>query len=172
MTRRAEPVAEVPAVVVTLRGLPGVEGRKRPAVLGSGSPRLSERNALVVFGAAEKDAKGDRFGLGAVLYVAGPSVVAGAVLVPDRLARDDPERLAAIEACAADTLVSGRPGAPSFEVLTLRRFFDPYARAGDGLRFAPTAYSGGAFTIGVDLGRFFGLVAEHCAVMDDGDGWS
>jgi hypothetical protein len=176
MSRLVVPVTEVeryaPAYLVTFRGLPDLAGRKFPSSDLGYSPRFGERNALVMFACADAAVETDTFGLGAVLYVAGPSIVSGAILTADDLAKRAPKRLAAIGGFAASTPISSRPGAPSFEVLTLSRFFDPCALAGDGLRFAPTAYTGAAFTVGVDLGRFWGLVAEHCATTEGARGWS
>ena len=161
--------------VVQLRGWPGLNGWRPPTVPTGYEDRLGERNALVLHAAADADADGDRFGLAAVLYVAGPVVVSAAVLVSDDLGRRHPETLAAIEEWAATHAVSGRLGAPGWQVLTLSAFFDPFARVGCGhVAFAPDAYTGGAFLIGADLGRFFGLVAEHLGAARTtkrGDRW-
>lgn len=165
----ARPEREHPAIVVNLRGVPDLKGRSQPAPLQAHSDRLGERNALIVFAAADSDSEADRLGLGAVLYVAGPSVALGAVLVPRGISR---ARLRAVQAFAKGTPISSQPGAPSFEVLSLRKFFAPTAHAEDGLAFAPTAYVGRCSTIGYDLGRFFGLAAGHVVPFNDGTGWS
>ncbi|MGH9291924.1 MAG: hypothetical protein ACRD0B_00200 [Acidimicrobiales bacterium] len=164
--------SETPAHIVNLRGLPlpADPVRSSPPVHPA---RLSERNALVLVAAADAGSDRDRFGLGCGLYIAGPSVIAGAVLVPDDMPRRHRAAFARIQEWADSTPVSDRPRTPSFEVLRLAEFFDPKARAGCGhLAFAPTSYTGAAFTIGADLGRFFGLSAQHVAAHKEGDGWS
>lgn len=149
--------------VVHLRGWPGRERWRAPAAAGKYADRLHERNALVIHMAADENNTSDVFGLGAALYVAGPSVVAGVVIVPDELSESDPSVLEAIRRSVTSEPVSAHPGGASFEVVNVTEFFDPYATIGEGggpLSFTPNAYAG-AFVIGADLGRSFGLVAEH-----------
>lgn len=170
---------------VNLRGWPGLDGWKAPSSPHGFADRLGERNALVLYAAADRFAPGDSFGLGAALLVAGRYVSRGALLVADDLSERDPLALASVRRWAASNVVCGRPGAPTWEVLTLGAFFDPFARVGCGyLVFTPNAYGGGAFLVGAEIGRFLGLVAEHAAprrrtrrpaaagAPDPADGWT
>lgn len=150
--------------VVNVRGWPGLDDWKERKPTVGYRDRFGERNALVVHAASDAGVEGDTFGLCIVLFVAGRSIVRGAVLVADDLESRDRTAFTDVHRFADGRPVCAKPGAPTWEVLTLGQFFDPQATVKCGhLAYAPNAYTGQAFTVGWDLGRFFGLVAEHVA---------
>lgn len=108
------------------------------------------------------------FGLGAALVVMGRSVLSACLVVPDRLGRARPKALARIQAWAAAEPLVTTTGPKPWRVAMVSEFFDPYAGV-EGPRakpwsFQPTAYAGAGFVVGADLGRVFGLAAEHIVV--------
>jgi deoxycytidine triphosphate deaminase len=143
----------VSRAIVQVRGWPGTDGYKLPRGIPPYTRRLFERNGLVVFAAAKKGSVPEEFGLGGFLIVAGASVVRMGIIVPDDCHQDV---IDAIEDLAAEAWTGTTTGVSRWEIHTLSAFFDP--RSGV---FATTAYTGACFTIGADLGRFFGLTAEH-----------
>jgi hypothetical protein len=109
--------------------------------------------ALVVVAAAEAGHMPERFGLGAYLVVAGPSVVGAGLVVPDDL---DRRARRTLESWASSHPVTTTTGPRPWSVVTLSQFYDPFVG-----EFIRRAYSGTAFCVGADLGRVFGLAAEH-----------
>jgi hypothetical protein len=109
----------------------------------------------VVTAAAEAGRVPERFGLGAFLEIAGPSIVRAGIIVPDQIDHDA-AALEAITAWGCSNSVSSPKGRLPWETVTLGSFFDPRS----GL-FARRAYNGAGWCIGADLGRTFGLCAEH-----------
>jgi hypothetical protein len=147
------------AHVVELRGWPGISTWRPPSPRPAGyADGLADRNALVLHAAADVERDGDGFGLGAALLVTGRSRIAAALLVPDDLER---ERLAALVVWASRQRLDTPRGRAPWTVATLRQFFDPTAKARGPLAFAPNAYGARRLVVGADLGRTFGLVAEH-----------
>ncbi|MBF6556974.1 MAG: hypothetical protein IVW52_12550 [Acidimicrobiales bacterium] len=137
---------------VNLRGWPGGKPMaiKRPPTY---SPRLAERVSLVMVAAAELGAMRETFGLGAYLVIAGPSTLDAGIIVSDTL---DAEALKGIETWARNHRVITAAGSRRWAVVTVSQFFDP--RRGT---FVQRTYSGSGWFIGADLGRVFGLTAEH-----------
>ena len=141
---------------VVLRGWPGLDHYKAPRAPTGYVRRLGDRAALVLTTAAEASHVPERFGLGAFLEIGGPSVVRAGIIVPDRLVHDDPAALDAVSAWGRSYPVSSPKGRLPWEIVTLGSFFHP--RSG---QFVRRAYSGAGWCIGADLGRIFGLCAEH-----------
>jgi len=162
-------MAEV--VTTVLRGYPAPDNKpsaQRPTRRARPSPRLGQRPAVIVHAIAETGTVPERFGLGAALVVLGPSVLSGCLFVADDVAETAPQRLTRVRRWAEEHPVATTTGPRPWHVATLSEFFDPFARvereAARPWAFAPTAYEGGGFVVGADLGRFFGLVAEHVVV--------
>jgi hypothetical protein len=150
--------------IVGFRGWPGLAGWRPPTPPRPQHDRLWQRNALYLFAAAVAGGVPEAFALGAALLAAGPSTVAGALLVPDDLEKRDPCGLEAVQTWARTNRLSTTLGPVPWQVLTLSQFFDPKANVDCGfLAFTPNAYTGRTFVISGDLGRFFGVTAEHCA---------
>ncbi len=148
--------------VVLLRDWPGLVGWSAPTEPAAQVSRLWQRGALVLHAAARRDAVPECFGLGVALVVAGRSVAAGCLIVPDDLAETDPAALAAITRWA--NAHSLGETARSWRVVTLSSFFDPFATVeAQPWAFQPNAYSGAGFVVGAELGRTLGLCAEHSA---------
>jgi hypothetical protein len=104
----------------------------------------------------------ERFGLGAALVVLGRTIYCGVLIVPDDLAEIEPAAFDGIEEWARNHEVETVLGPRPWSVVTLSAFFDPYAKVEDApWALAPRAYTGTGPCVGADLGRFFGLVAEH-----------
>jgi hypothetical protein len=168
-TDRFQPAKAAPGErVVLLRGWPGCDRRRPPPAPSRQAPRLWQRNAIVVFAAARLDrsrpgvATPERLGLAAALVTCGPSVSTGCVIVGDDLAATD--ELGRLQDWAATHALATTIGPRPWQVATLGEFFDPGASAeGQPWAFTPNAYSGAGFCIGADLGRTFGLAAEHCS---------
>jgi len=139
--------------VVNVRGFPGLGHYTRPTVPAAYAPRLGDQVDLVIVAAAEAGQTTACFGLGAFYEIAGPSVVCAGIVVPDDLGHDE---LGAIGAWAKAHPLDGLKGSVRWSVLTLSDFYDP--RSGP---FVRRAYSGAGWCIGADLGRVFGLAAEH-----------
>jgi hypothetical protein len=140
--------------VVNLRGWPGLDGWKPPSPAQGYLDGLGRRNALVLF-AAETDSGP----LAAAVLTSGRSLIAGALIFRDN---EDPRSLRAIKRWAKANPLRTSLGPKPWQVLTFGQFFDPMATVGCGhLAFAPNAYVDMAFVLGTDLGRFFGLVADH-----------
>ena len=97
----------------------------------------------------------EEFGLGAYLIVAGRSVLQAGLIVPDDL---DPSALAEVEGWARNHRARTAMGSRRWAVVTVSDVFDPYSGV-----FVKRAYSGAGWCIGADLGRVFGLVADHCS---------
>jgi hypothetical protein len=93
------------------------------------------------------------FGLGAYLVTQGRSVLEAGLIVPDDL---DSESRSVVTCWARDHPVDTTGGPKPWAVVTVSEFFDP--RVGT---FVKRAYSGAGWCIGADLGRVFGLIAEH-----------
>jgi hypothetical protein len=136
--------------VVNFRGWPGIDHYRRPQRAQTYSDRLVDRVGLVYFAAALSDCTAERFGLGGWLDIAGRSVVGAGLVVPDNcdiqaftelLSTDDASTLSMPDPC----------------VVSRWDFFDPYTGT-----FVKRCYSGAGRCIGADLGRSFGLPAEHC----------
>jgi hypothetical protein len=154
--------AGAPRRVVNVRGWPGLDGWRPPSPPRPFHDRLWQRNGLYLFAAAAVSGAQEAFVLGGALLAAGPSIVEGALLVPDDFEDRDPAGLEAIRVWAKDNPLPTTLGPRPWQVLTLSRFFDPKASTDCGhLAFAPNAYTGRTFVLGADFGRFFGLAAEH-----------
>ena len=154
--------AGAPRRVVNVRGWPGLDGWRPPSPPRPFHDRLWQRNGLYLFAAAAVSGIQEASVLGGALLAAGPSIVGGALLVPDDLEDRDPAGLEAIRVWAKENPLPTTLGPRPWQVLTLSRFFDPKASTDCGhLAFAPNAYTGRTLVIGADFGRFFGLVAEH-----------
>jgi hypothetical protein len=150
--------------IVLLRGWPGVTEWKSPRPSARQYPRLWQRNALYLFAAAQLDVMPEELGLGAALVASGRSVSNACLIVPDDLAAVDPDALAAIASWAAYHSIETSSGPRPWHVATPTEFFDPYATVeAQPWSFQPTAYSGAGFVVSADLGRTFGLAAEHCS---------
>ena len=155
-------------VVTVLRGYPA-PGSAARAQTGPSQParppRLAERPGIVLHAAAETGAVPERFGTGAALVVLGRSVLDGCLFVPDHLPQTAPSQLARLRRWAEQHPLATTTGPRPWHVATSSEFFDPFARVekepAKPWAFQPTAYEGGGFVIGADLGRSFGLVAEH-----------
>ena len=161
--------------VTVLRGFPKLDRQRdvvteenwvRPPRPAQSQPRLWQRATVVVYAGARLGDPPERFGLGAALVVMGRSVLSGCLVVPDDLAQADPGALARIKTWAmAHPLAAAAASAAPWRVAPLSEYFDPYATAERGpakpWAFQPTAYEGAGFVVGADLGRTFGLVAEH-----------
>jgi hypothetical protein len=139
--------------VVNFREWSGLEHWHAPKAPPPYSPRLADRVGLVLVSAAALGAEAERFGLGAYLVVIGRSVLDAGLIVPDDL---DGETLAAITEWAGAHPVETTSGAKPWETVTLSDFYDH--RHGV---FNQRAYVGAGWCIGADLGRVFGLAAEH-----------
>jgi hypothetical protein len=164
--RRAARSETIPAgaarYVVNVRGWSGLDGWRPPSPPRPFHDRLWQRNGLYLFAAAAVSGSQEAFALGGALLAAGPSIVGGALFVPDDLEDRDPAGLEAIRVWGKDNPLPTTLGPRPWQVLTLSRFFDPKASTDCGyLAFAPNAYTGRTFVLGVDFGRFFGLAAEH-----------
>ena len=154
--------AGAPRYVVNVRGWSGLDGWRPPSPPRPFHDRLWQCNGLYLFAAAVVSGVQEAFALGGALLAAGPSIVEGALLVPDNFEDRDPAGLEAIRIWAKDNPLPTTLGPRPWQVLTLSRFFDPKASTDCGyLAFAPNAYTGRTFVLGADFGRFFGLAAEH-----------
>jgi hypothetical protein len=140
-------------LIVHVRGWPGRKHWKPPRRPAAYAERLGDRVGLVLVAAAALGAAPEHFGLGANLEIAGRSVLGAGVIVPDDLGAAD---LAAIEGWAAASPVDTLMGPVPWTVVTSSAFFHPYTGT-----FVRRAYSGAGPCIGADLGRTFGLAAEH-----------
>ncbi len=139
--------------VVNMRGWPGLDGWRPPGAPAAYTPRLGDRPALVLVMASEVGVTPERYGLGAFLVVIGRSVLDAGVIVPDDLtagARTE------VEHWTKHHRIETSGGRRRWRVTMLSEFFDP--RTGP---FVQNAYSGCGWVIGADLGRIFGLTAEH-----------
>ena len=153
---------------VVLRCWPGMGGWRPPAALVR-SAGLDRRIGVYLFAAGDGGADGDQLGLGAALIARGSIVFHGVLLVPDDLAARDPGALAAVEQWAGANKLDTAMGRQPWRVLTVSEWCDPTARVEDPATkvperpwcFAPRAYGGAGPVIGADLGRAFGLLAEH-----------
>lgn len=84
------------------------------------------------------------------------------LIVPDDLSATDPDAWSGIEEWARTHRLDTVLGPRRWSVVSLSAFFDPYANVeGAPWAFAPRIYTGTGPCVGADLGRFFGLVAEH-----------
>jgi hypothetical protein len=146
-----------PVRQVVFRGWPGLDHYQAPTVPTGHADRLGDKAALVLAAAAEVGQVPERFGVGAFMEIAGPSVIRAGIIVPDRLEHDDPAALDAIAAWVDTQPLSSPKGRLPREIVTLGSFFHPRT----GL-FARRTYSGAGWCIGADLGRTFGICAEHC----------
>jgi hypothetical protein len=105
----------------------------------------------------------ETFGLGAALVVSGRSITNACLIVPDDLAGTEPEALARMTEWATAHPVATTIGPRPWRVVALSEFYDPLATVEEKpWAFQPNAYSGAGFVVGADLGRTFGLSAEHC----------
>jgi hypothetical protein len=162
---------------VLLRGWPGLGDWRRPSepTRCEETPRLWQRPGVVLYAAALRDAMPETFGLGAALVISGPSVSTGCLIVADE---EDPEVRRCVERWATAHPLTTTVGPRPWHVGTLSEFFDPFATVeqepAKPWAFTPTAYSGAGFVVGADLGRTFGLMAEHCLVRrrENRDGWT
>lgn len=145
-----------PVRQVVFRGWPGLDQYKAPTAPTGHADRLGGKAALVLTTAAQSGHVPERFGLGAYLEIAGPSVIRAGIIVPDRLGHDDPGALEAITAWGWSHSLSSPKGRLPWETVTSGSFFHPRS----GL-FARRAYTGAGWCIGADLGRTFGICAEH-----------
>lgn len=136
-----------PLRTVNLRGWPHGASSVLPPSRSESIKRLEDRMGLVLYVAAAHTRSA--LGLGAFLLVMGPTVLKQGIIIPDNVGRGTTSSLRRW----AD---SHREGVMPTEVVTTSSFFHPYT--GD---FARSAYTGGAWCIGADLGRTFGLAAEH-----------
>jgi hypothetical protein len=114
---------------------------------------LADRIGLVIAAASELGATPELFGLGAYEVVSGPSVLSAGVIVADDLGA---KQRAVLKRWSRDHCIETPSGRRRWRVVTLSEFFDP--RTGP---FVQNAYSGAGWVIGADLGRIFGLAAEH-----------
>ena len=137
-----------------MRGGPGSDGWRPPTAPPGYATRLSDRHGLVLAMASELGVTQERFGLGAFLVVEGRSVLDAGVIIADDL---EAGTLEEIEGWASHQRMTTSAGRRRFRVVTLPEFFDPRK---PGV-FTQTAYSGVGWVIGADLGRIFGLTAEH-----------
>jgi hypothetical protein len=128
-------------------------------------PRFGDRLGLVVYAAAKAGAVPERFGLGAALVVLGRSVIDAVIVVPDDSSE---EKRADVEDWARSHRVKTMNGHQRWQVMTLSEFSDPR----HGL-FMRIAYSGAGWVVGADLGRTFGLMAEHVTERNgrNADSW-
>jgi hypothetical protein len=126
--------------------------------------RLGERAGLVMVAAAALGVLPETFGLCAWLEIAGRSVLRAGIVVPNGLSNDD---FGAIARWATAHPVETVAGPVPWRVQRVSAFFDP--RAGI---FAARTYSGAGWCIGADLGRVFGLMADHCAPRRGADAGS
>ena len=158
-------------VVTVLRGFPPAEvpsssapGRGRPLA----HPRFDQRPAVVLHAAGRAGTVPESFGLGAALVVLGRSVLSGCILVPDDLSRTAPGDFARVKRWAGLHPIATTSGPHPWHVADLGNFFDPHATVekepSKPWAFQPTAYEGAGFVVGADLGRLFGLVAEHVVI--------
>jgi hypothetical protein len=108
---------------------------------------------VVLAAAADLGATPERFGVGACLIVVGPSILDAVIIVPDGL---DEDARSHMEQWARRHRVRTPGGRRRWRLMPPEEFFDP--RTGP---FIQTAYSGAGWCIGADLGRVFGLTAEH-----------
>ena len=141
--------------MVNVRYSPGTKGWRPPAKLPPYSPRLGERVGLVLVAASDLGGMPERFGLGAYLVISGRSVLAAGIIVPDDL---EPGALAEVEGWARSHRAITTSGSRRWAVVSRSDFFDPYSGV-----FVKRAYSGAGWCIGADLGRAFGILAEHCS---------
>ena len=141
--------------VINLRGWPGLEDWQAPSQPPVYTDRLAERAGLVVVAAARPGAVPESFGLGAYLEVIGPSVLTAGLIVPDDLVGSDTDGL---RSWSETQWLETTAGHRSWTVVTLSAFCDP--RRGP---LARRAYARAGWCIGADLGRTFGLMADHCA---------
>lgn len=157
--------------VVNLRGWPGTDGYRAPPDLTAHADRLGDRVGLVLVAASRVPDLGrchptsapERFGLGACLVVLGRSVLGGVLIVPDDLGEAHPDSLGSASAWTTTNMVESASGPRPWRVLTVSAFCDPRAtRECEPWAFAPNAYSAAGFVVGAELGRIFGLMAEHC----------
>jgi hypothetical protein len=148
--------------VVHLRGWPGLDDWRPPPRPATKATRFGERVSVVLFATSDSSATHDRLGMGGFLIVMGRSVLDGGLVVADDLALRDPAGLASIEAWGHEHPVETTVGERPWRVVTVSAFCDPFATVdGTPWAFQPRAYSGTGFVVGADLGRTFGLVAEH-----------
>ena len=152
---------------IILRGSPGTERWRPPGAPYRGRP-LASQIAVYVHVAGDADAEGDQLGLGAVLVARGGLVFHGLILVPDDLGVRDPAALAAIGRWAAAHPLDTAMGPAPWRVVTVAEWCDSWATREDTAThdaapwaFTPNAYTGREPTIGADLGRAIGLLAEH-----------
>lgn len=156
---------------MNLRGWPGTDGYRAPPDLAAHADRLGDRVGLVLVASSRVPDTGrchptsapERFGLGACLVVLGRSVLGGVLIVPDDLGAAHLYSLGSVGAWATTNMVETVSGPRPWRVLTVSAFCDPRAtRECEPWAFAPNAYSGAGFVVGAELGRIFGLMAEHC----------
>lgn len=145
------------ARTVILRGAPVLDDAPSPGRPHRG-PGLSGRVATVLHFAGTCPA--DAFG--AVLVVRGRLVLHGLLVVPDGT---DAATLDRLRRWGQRHQLDTAAGPVPWRVLTLADYFDPAAtRARAPWAFQPNAYTGTGPVVGADLGRTFGMVAEHCSV--------
>ncbi len=157
--------------VVNLRDWPGTDSYRAPIQPPAHADRLGDRVGLVLAAASRLPDIGrchqapapERFGLGACLVVIGQSVLEGVLIVPDDLGEAHPDLLGSINDWATANMVETVSGPRPWHVVTVSAFCDPRAtRECEPWAFAPNAYSAAGFVVGAELGRIFGLMAEHC----------
>jgi hypothetical protein len=160
-----------PRFVVNIRGWPGVRAWKPPPPTPVYADRLGDRVSLVIAVAALSGSMPESFGLGAVRVVSGSTVLHGVLLVPDECDRNVRR---SIGRWARRHVLGTCMGPRPWRVATLSEFCDPRASVkASPWAFAPRAYTGRGFVVGVELGRVFGLMADHCIGRrgSDADNW-
>ncbi len=143
-----------PSHVVNLRAAPDLKLWRPPATPPIHSARLDDRVGLVIVAAGARDAMPEAFGLKAYLEMAGAGILGGGIVTPDHLG---PAALAEVRAVAESELLPTITGPRPWALSTLAEFYEPNS----GL-FARRTYTGAGWCIGAELGRTFGLPAEHC----------
>ncbi len=143
---------------VILRGAPPA-GRYRAPGRAYRGRHLTSRLCLHVVAAAASRTEGDRFGMAAVLVARGALLFHAVLVVPDET---PPSTRGALDAWAEAHRVETAMGSAPWRVVTLSAFSDPRAtRERAPWAFVPNAYTGRSTVVGPDLGRTFGLMAEH-----------
>lgn len=148
---------------IKLRAWPGLESWEQPKPAGSVKPPAAL--GMVIYCAGDGDAVGEHPGIGAALVFRGRTVIHRVLLIPDDFAKAPYENWAS-PGPAVQQAELGQQYEPlsgeGWIIATHREFFDPRATMESApWAFAPHAYSGARPVYGYDLGRTFGLWAEH-----------